>query len=176
MPKCQDFPSIALGHHQNPVFSQLNRNVTLTWAADNTNYSNGKWVIYRNDTKIAAVSQDTYTYTDTGFPDESNVKYYIYYVANNWSETAQRSELKSNEVSVNTTRTVPVSNASAEGQDDRIVFTWTSDGYPAGWGNQFKIYVDNETEPYTITPKTTTRRCDLLPDELPMGAPHYRQA
>ncbi len=148
------FLKMPLATIKSVVFTQKNRNVVLNWEADNTNYGNGKWVIYRNDTKIAAVSQDTYTYTDTGFPDESNVKYYIYYVANNWSETAQRSELKSNEVSVNTTRTVPVSNASAEGQDDRIVFTWTSDGYPENWGNQFKIYVDDETEPiYTITPR-----------------------
>ena len=143
------------------VFNQESRNVVLKWTADNTNYGNGTWVIYRNGEKIGAVSQGTYTYTDQNadnntadrFPYESDVKYYIYYIAKGWAETAQRSELKSNEVSVNTARKVPLSNPNAECQADRIVFTWASDGYPQGWGNQFKIYVDNETTPiYTITP------------------------
>ena len=133
------------------VFSQSNRNVTLNWTADNTNYGNGRWIIYRDGTKIATVPQNTYTYTDTNFPYESNVKYYIYYVANGWAETARRSELKSNEVTVSTTRTVPVNNPSAVRQDDRIVFTWTSDGYPANWGNKFNIYIDNVLA-YTLTP------------------------
>ena len=141
------------------VFTQKDRKVVLNWTADNTNYGNGKWVIYRNDTKIGTVSQGTYTYTDqnptdnagTTFPYESNVKYFIYYVADGWAETTQRSELKSNEVTVNTTRKVPVNNPSAVSQADRIVFTWTSDGYPANWGNQFKIYIDNVLA-YTLTP------------------------
>ena len=148
------FYAMPLATLNNPVFSQLDRNVTLSWTADNTNYGNGKWVIYRNGTMIATVPQNTYTYTDTNFPDESTVSYYVYYVANGWDEATQLSELKSNEVTVNTTRRVPVNNLKAKSQDDRIVFTWTSDGYPENWGNQFKIYVDDETEPiYTITPK-----------------------
>ena len=80
------------------------------------------------------------------------MKYFIYYVANGWAETAQRSELKSNEVTVNTTRKVPVNNVSATSLDDRIVFNWTSDGYPENWGNKFNIYIDDELA-YTITPK-----------------------
>ena len=146
------FLKMPLATLSNPVFSQLNRSVTLNWSADNTNYGNGKWIIYRNGTKVAAVSQGTYTYTDKGFPDESNVKYYIYYVGNGWAESAQRSELKSNEVSVNTTRTVPLNNPGVVSKDDRLVFTWSSDGYPAGWGNKFKIYIDNELA-CTYTPK-----------------------
>ena len=154
------FLKMPLATIKSVVFTQENRNVVLNWEADNTNYGNGKWVIYRNDTKIAAVSQDTYTYTDqnptsnagTTFPYESNVKYFIYYVANGWAETAQRSELKSNEVTVNTTRKVPVNNVSATSLDDRIVFNWTSDGYPENWGNKFNIYIDDELA-YTITPK-----------------------
>jgi hypothetical protein len=143
------------------VFNQASRNVVLNWKADNTNYGNGKWVIYRNGTKIATVPQGIYIYVDQNpsnnaadnFPYESNVKYYIYYVAKGWAETVQRSELKSNEVTVNTARKVPISGPNAECKADRIVFTWASDGYPQGWGNQFKIYVDNETTPiYTITP------------------------
>ena len=155
---------------ENPVFNQASRNVVLKWTADNTNYGNGKWVIYRNGTKIGTVSQGTYTYTDqnptnnagTTFPYESNVKYFIYYVANGWAETTQRSELKSNEVTVNTTRKVPVNNPSAVSQANRIVFTWTSDGYPANWGNQFKIYIDNVLA-YTLTPSAnqTSFRWDI---------------
>ncbi|MBR6188501.1 MAG: hypothetical protein IKQ59_06030 [Prevotella sp.] len=147
-----------------PVFSQLNHNVTLNWTADYTqHYGNGKWVIYRNGTKIATVpqvqNQDTYTYIDQNaddnsadkFPYESNVRYFIYFVGNGWDESTQLSELKSNEVSVNTTRKVPVSNLNAESRDDRIVFTWTSDGYPEGWGNMFNIYIDNVLA-YTLIP------------------------
>ena len=97
------FYAMPLATLNNPVFSQLDRNVTLSWTADNTNYGNGKWVIYRNGTMIATVPQNTYTYTDTNFPDESTVSYYVYYVANGWDEATQLSELKSNEVTVNTT-------------------------------------------------------------------------
>ena len=147
------FLPMPLATLENPVFSQVGKSVTLKWTADNTNYGNGKWAIYRNGTFLTSVPQNTYTYTDTTFPNESDVNYYIYYVANGWAETAQRSELKSNEKTVGTTRTVPISNPNAECQADRIVFTWASDGYPQGWGNQFKIYVNNETTPiYTITP------------------------
>ena len=153
------FLKMPLANITSAVFSQASRNVTLNWTADNTNYGNGKWVIYRNGTKIGAVSQGTYTYTDQNaanntadkFPYESDVKYYIYYVANGWAETTTLSELKSNEVSVNTTRTVPVYDINDVSKDDRIVFTWTSDGYVAGWGNKFNIYIDNKLA-YTLTP------------------------
>ena len=154
------FLKMPLATLENPVFSQSNRNVTLTWRADNTNYGNGKWVIYRNGTKIAAVSQGTYTYVDqnptsnagTNFLYESNVKYYIYYVGNGWDDMTQRSELKSNEVTVNTSRKVPLNDPGVVSQDDRLVFTWTSDGYPEGWGNMFNIYIDDELA-YTVRPK-----------------------
>ena len=146
------FLPMPLATLENPVFSQANKNVTLKWSADNTNYGNGKWAIYRNGTKIATVSQNTYTYTDTGFPDESTVKYFIYYVANGWAETAQLSELKSNEVSVNTTRTVPVNNFKSETKENCIIFTWVSDGYQASLDHKFKIYIDNVLA-YTLIPK-----------------------
>lgn len=146
------FLPMPLATLENPVFSQANKNVTLKWSADNTNYGDGRWAIYRNGTFVSTVSQATYTYTDTGFPDESNVKYYIYYVANSWAETAQLSELKSNEVSVNTTRTVPVNNYKSECNPDRIIFTWTSDGYSTNMDHKFKIYIDNVLA-YTLIPK-----------------------
>lgn len=146
------FLPMPLATLENPVFSQANKNVTLKWSADNTNYGDGRWAIYRNGTFVSTVSQATYTYTDTGFPDESNVKYYIYYVANSWAETAQLSELKSNEVSVNTTRTVPVNNYKSECNPDRIIFTWASDGYSTNMDHKFKIYIDNVLA-YTLIPK-----------------------
>ena len=153
------FLKMPLATLSTPVFTQADRTVTLNWTADNTNYGNGRWAIYRNGKFVTTVSQNTYTYTDqnpdnnaeTNFPYESSVKYCIYYVANGWAETAQRSELKSNEVTANTTRTVPVNNFNAERQDDRIVFTWTSDGYPTNMDNKFKIYIDDVLA-YTLTP------------------------
>lgn len=145
------------------VFNQVNRNVVLTWTADAIQqvFSGGKWAIYCNGTFVATVDQNTTTFTHQNasdnsadkFPYESNVKYCVYYVMNGMANETQDDGLKSNEMTVNTTRTVPVNGLKAVSLDDRIVFTWSSDGYDAGWGNQFKIYVDNETEPiYTITP------------------------
>ena len=151
---------LPLANIKSAVFNQKNRNVTLSWTADNTAYyGNGKFVIYRNGSKIGTVTQvqnqSSYTFTDqnpnANFPYESNVKYYIYFVGNGWAETTQRSELKSNEVTVNTSRKMPINNPGAQSQADRIVFTWTSDGFPEGWGNQFKIYIDNVLA-YTLTP------------------------
>ena len=155
------FYKMPLATLNTPVFSQLNRTVSLSWTADNTNYGNGRWAIYRNDQFVATVSQGTYSYTDqnpsdntgSAFAYESNPKYSIYYVANGWDAETKVSLLKSNEVTVNTTRTMPISNLSALSEDNRIVFTWTSDGYPLNWGHVFKIYVNDETSPiYTITP------------------------
>ncbi len=145
------FYPMPLASLENPVFSQASKSVTLKWKADNSNYGNGRWAIYRNGKFLKVVPQSTYSYTDHGFLDESNVKYYICYVANGWADTAIRSELMSNEVSVNTTRTVPVNNFNADSQDDRIVFTWTSDGYPTAMNHKFKIYIDNVLA-YTLMP------------------------
>ena len=138
-------------------YNQADNSVTLYWKADNGNFETGdwgtKWVIYRNGTKIGSVEQAARSFTDKNVPTESNVKYTIYYVWKGWPETTQVSELKSNEYTQNTQRKVPVNSFKAESQTDRIVFTWTSDGYPANWGNKFNIYVDDEKTPiYTITP------------------------
>ena len=143
------------------VFIQKDRKVKLTWNTKSGSLpQDGKFVVYRNDTKIGVV-EHTFnpngttglTFEDTGeFPYESNVVYDVYLVPDSMDEDTKRSDCKSS-VTVNTTRTVPLSTPNAVGLDDRIVLTWTSDGYPLNWGNQFKIYVDDETEPiYTITP------------------------
>lgn len=138
---------------KNAAFHLEEKKVSLTWSASNSNYGNGKWVIYRNGTKIAAVNQGTYSYDDTTAPTESDVTYVIYYVMNGWNEATQVDKLKSNEKTVNTERRVPILEFNAGSQADRIVLTWKSNALPAGWGNSFKIYVDNETAPiYTITP------------------------
>ncbi len=142
-------------------FMQKDRKVKLTWnTKSGTSAANGNFVVYRNDTKIGVVAHafdpngtTGLTLEDAeGFPNESNVVYDVYLVPEGMNEDTKRSDCKSS-VTVSTTRTVPVSTPNATSQADRIVFTWTSDGYDAGWGNQFKIYVDKETEPiYTITP------------------------
>lgn len=140
----------------NAVFNQEARNVVLTWTVGSIpgNYTNYKWVVYRDGTKLGTVASDkARTWTDTGFANEASVTYYVYYVSNTWNEDTKKNECKAQTLPVSTTRTVPVSNLKAESQDDRIVFTWTSDAYPAGWGNIFNIYVDKEDEPIaTITP------------------------
>ena len=145
----------------NGVLIQKDRKVKLTWnTKSGSSPRNGTFVVYRNDTKIGTVAHTFnanaatgLTFEDTNdFPYESNAVYDVYLVPDGMDEDTKRSDCKLS-VTVSTTRTVPVSTPNAEGKSDRIVFTWTSDGYPAGWGNQFKIYVDNETEPIdTITP------------------------
>ena len=142
-------------------FSQTERKVTLTWKVKK-GLPNGTFYIYRNGTQISSQSftsinsesadfsyEDTNTKTETNFPYETDVNYDVYFVLSGGS---MRDDYKTS-VTVNTTRRVPVNNLNAFRQNDRIVFTWTSDGYPENWGNQFKIYVDDETEPiYTIMP------------------------
>ena len=147
-------------------FMQKDRKVKLLWNTfSGSSPLGGKFVVYRNDTKIGTVAhsfsgdattgltfEDTNTATETNFPYETTLSYDVYLVPDGWDENTKRSDWKAT-VTVSTTRRVPVNASNAESQSDRIVFTWTSDGYPADWGNQFKIYVDNESEPiYTITP------------------------
>jgi hypothetical protein len=159
------FPAMPVATITEAKFSQVNKKVTLKWTASNGNYRTGnwgtKWVIYRNGTKIGTKLQENssnyYEYEDTSFPNEATVTYVIYYVWKGWNESTQISDLKSNEVSVNTTRTVPVKNLKATSYSDRIEFTWSSDKYPVGWGNKFKVYMTDmngqETLLWTITPK-----------------------
>ena len=142
-------------------FSQADRKVTLTWKVQK-GLPNGTFEIYRNGTQISSQSftsinsesadfsyVDTNKKTETNFPYETDVNYDVYFVLSGGS---MRDDYKTS-VTVNTTRSVPVNNCNDERLDDRIVFTWTSDAYPENWGNQFKIYVDDETEPiYTLTP------------------------
>ena len=143
----------------NGVLIQKDRKVRLTWnTRSGSSPRNGTFVVYCNDTKIGKVAYSFnanaatgLTFEDTNnFPYESNVNYDVYLVPAGWDENTKRSDIKTS-VTVNTTRKVPVNNPNAEGQANRIVFTWTSDGYPANWGNQFKIYIDNALA-YTLTP------------------------
>ena len=157
---------LSLPNNLTGEFMQKDHKVKLVWnAISESSPLGGKFVVYRNDTKIGVMAhmfnpegtpgltfEDTNTNAETDFPYESNITYDVYLVPEGMDEDTKLPDCKSS-VTVSTTRTVPVSTPNATGQDDRIVFTWTSDGYPAGWGNQFKIYVDDETEPiYTITP------------------------
>ncbi len=147
------FYPLPLATLNTPVFNKLNRTVSLSWTADNTNYGDGSWAIYRNDQRIDVVPQGTYSYTDDEPLFEANVKYYIYYVHSSWSNDTKADLLKSNEQTVDARLSLPIANLSPVCEDDRIIFSWTSDGYPADYGHSFKIYVDDETNPiYTIEP------------------------
>ena len=134
------------------AFDQLNNEISLTWNIENSGHYEGHWAIYRNGQRVGAVEQNESSYTDSGF-ENGNVEYRVYYELSNWPEGTQIDLLKSNSISVNAKRSIPVLNANAESQSDRIVFTWNSDGYPLDWGNKFNIYVDDEAEPIiTIVP------------------------
>ena len=137
-------------------FNQEARSVELTWTVGSIagDYTNYKWVVYRGEEKLGTVSSNApRTFTDTGFENETEYIYYVYYVSNTWNEDTKKDKCCLS-VEVNTTREVPVKNLTADSQSDRIVFTWTSDKYPKGWGNIFNIYVDKETDPIaTITPE-----------------------
>lgn len=147
------------------VFMQKDHKVKLIWSTKKgTTAANGKFVVYRNNTKIGVMPhtfnpngteglnfEDTNTETQTNFPYESNVIYDVYLVPSGSSEDTKRSDCKTS-ITVNTTRTVPVNNPNAESQNDRLVLTWVSDGYPRDWGTKFKVYIDDNLV-CTITPK-----------------------
>lgn len=136
------------------VFNQADKKVHLAWKAANVpgGYSDYKWVIYRGNTKIAALNYNEHTFSDSNYRNEQEETYTIYYVANPWGVDTKKDEAAVSRT-VNCTRTVPVNNFSAESHTDYIELSWTSDGYPEGFGNKFNIYVDNEASPiYTITP------------------------
>ena len=136
------------------VFNQGEKKVNLTWTVGSIpgNFSLYDWVIYRDGEKIAKLSQGKRSYTDNGFANETSPVYDIYYVPISWDEDTRRDDTKTS-TTVSTVRTVPVNDLSVECLDDRIVFAWKSDGYPEGFGNIFKIYVNDEEDPVcTLTP------------------------
>ncbi|MCR4602018.1 MAG: LamG domain-containing protein [Prevotella sp.] len=141
-------PPIAKAKNLNAVFNQGDKQVFLTWGVGSIagGYDDYDWVIYRDGEKIAKVNSQTHTYADKAFTNESTVTYEVFYVSRFWDENTQRSDTKAT-VKVSTVRNVPINNMVVEQQSDRIVFTWTSDGYAEGFGNQFWIYIDNEEDP-----------------------------
>ncbi len=147
-------PPIVKATNLKGVFNQRDKKVNLSWSVGTIpgNYSNYKWVVYRDGKKIAELAQNVRAYADTGFSNESKPVYDVYYVSNFWDVTTRRDDCKAS-VTVNTTRTMPVNNLKAEQLTDRIVFTWTSDAYPKSFGHKFRIYVNDEKDPiYTLTP------------------------
>lgn len=141
------------------TFNQTDKNVVLKWSPDNANYTTGKWVIWRGDTKAGVVSNSSateFTFVDTDFEYETTHNYTVCYImdATGWDEDTRVAELTSQAVAVNTTRTLSINNFNAESQADRIVLTWQSDSLPADWGHQFNIYIDDETSPV----------CTVIPD------------
>jgi len=146
-------PPILKASNLKGVFNQGDKRVNLSWDFSTIGgYSDLKWVVYRDGTKIAELPSEARAYTDRGFTNEAEPVYDVYYVSNFWDVTTRHDDTKAT-VTVNTTRSVPVNNLQVEQQDDRIIFTWTSDAYPKDFGNKFRIYVDDEDAPIcTITP------------------------
>ena len=141
-------PPVVKAKDLTAVFNQAEKKVKLTWNVNTIpgNYNDFQWVVYRNGEKIAKLNHDVRTYADDSFVNESSPTYEIYYVSKFWDENTKRDDTKAT-VTVSVVRTVPVNNLMVEQQDDRLVFTWTSDGYSEGFGNQFWIYIDDEEDP-----------------------------
>ena len=147
-------PPIVKATNLKGVFNQRDKKVNLSWSVGTIpgNYSDYKWVVYRDGKKIAELAQNVRSYADTGFSNETKPVYDVYYVSNFWDVTTRRDDTKAS-VTVSTTRTMPVKNLKAEQLSDRIIFTWTSDAYPKSFGHKFRIYVNDEKDPiYTLTP------------------------
>lgn len=147
-------PPIVKATNLKGVFNQRDKKVNLSWSVGTIpgNYSDYKWVVYRDGKRIAELAQNVRSYADTGFSNEAKPVYDVYYVSNFWDVTSRIDEAKAS-VTVNTTRTMPVKNLKAEQLSDRIVFTWNSDAYPKSFGHKFRIYVNDEKDPiYTLTP------------------------
>ena len=147
-------PPIVKATNLKGVFNQRDKKVNLSWSVGTIagNYSDYKWVVYRDGKKIAELAQNVRSYADTGFSNEAKPVYDVYYVSNFWDVTTRRDDTKAS-VTVNTTRTMPVKNLKAEQLSDRIVFTWNTDAYPKSFGHKFRIYVNDEKNPiYTLTP------------------------
>ena len=147
-------PPIAKANSLNGVFNQADKKVYLSWSAPSIpgNYTDFQWVLYRDGKKIAELAPSVRTYSDDGFTNEANPVYDLYYVSKFWDVTTKRDDTKAS-VTVSTVRTVPVNGVEVETLNDRIIFRWTSDAYPAGFGNKFRIFVGDEEAPiYVLTP------------------------
>ena len=147
-------PPIVKANNLKGVFNQGDKRVNLSWEAPTIpgNYSDYKWVVYRDGKKLAELGHNARSFSDGGYTNETNPVYDVYYVSNFWDSTTQRYDTRAR-VTVSTTRSVPVRNLMVDQQADRIVFTWITDAYPEGFGHKFRIYVgDSDTPIYTLTP------------------------
>ena len=147
-------PPIVKANNLKGVFNQGDKRVNLSWEAPTIpgNYSDYKWVVYRDGKKLAELGHNARSFSDGGYTNETNPVYDVYYVSNFWDTTTQRYDTRAR-VTVSTTRSVPVRNLKVDQQADRIVFTWITDAYPEGFGHKFRIYVgDSDTPIYTLTP------------------------
>ena len=126
------------------VFSQTGKNVVLNWSVGDipSNYSDYKWVVYRDDDKIVTLDPGVTTYTDTQFENEKEIIYSVYYIPKPRGLESKYDDAKST-ATVNTTRTVPVNNLQAVSSEDKVTLTWTSVAFPASvnMNNKFDIYL-----------------------------------
>ena len=147
-------PPVVKADNLKGVFNQGDKKVLLSWNIPSIpgNYADFRWVVYRDGTKIAELPHGETSYSDAGYTNETAPVYDVYYVSNFWDVNTQRDDAKVS-VTVSTTRTVPINNLRVDQEPDRLVFTWTSDAYPEGFGHEFRIYVgDNEDPIYKLTP------------------------
>ena len=143
-------------------FDQLSRTNQLTWTTQSDQQTKGTYVIYRNGQQIGTVNrtQDAtnFVYNDVNkdsigdFDYESMVNYEVYYIPDGWNVSTKNTSLRAS-FAIDTHRSLPIKRFEANSETDRIVLTWSSNGFPKNWGNYFYIYVDNETTPAdTICP------------------------
>ena len=76
-------PPIVQATNLKGVFNQRDKKVNLSWSVGSIpgNYSNYKWVVYRDGKKIAELAQNVRAYADTGFSNEAKPVYDVYYVS-----------------------------------------------------------------------------------------------
>ncbi len=141
-------PPLVKANNLKAVFNQGDKQVNLTWNVGSIagNYKDFNWVVYRDGKKIATLDQSARKYSDKSFANETNPTYEVYYVSNFWNADAKNKNCMAS-VKLSTRRSVPVKNLKVESKSDRVVFTWQSDGYAAGFDNQFWIYIDGEADP-----------------------------
>jgi len=136
------------------VFSQTGKNVVLNWSVGDipSNYSDYKWVVYRDDDNIVTLNPGVTTYTDTQFENEKEITYSVYYIPRPRGLDSKYDDAKST-ATVNTTRTVPVNNLQAVSDSVKVVLTWTSVAFPASvnMNNKFDIYLVKKNSNGSVT-------------------------
>lgn len=126
------------------VYDQKSRCVRLSWSGGNLGNEEGYWAVRRIVNGKAEwiqkkLSADRMTLEDALAPTESNVSYDVCWYQSDWTLTVIE-DLTASSATISTKRYVPVNSPKVSSSDSRITLKWTTDGYPAGWGNKFIVY------------------------------------